>query len=51
MKKILTFIGVIAVVFGVVVGALIMVDRFKNKNRIKDGYLDCDVPDAEVIED
>lgn len=50
MKKILTFVGTLAVVFTVVVGALVLVDRLKNKNRIKDGYLECDVPDTETIE-
>lgn len=47
MKKVLSFIGALTAIFAVVVGALVLFDRFANKNRIKEGYLDCDMPTAE----
>ncbi len=50
MKKFFAFFGTIAAIVGTVVGALIIFDRFNNKNRIKDGYLECDVPETEVDE-
>lgn len=47
MKKVLAFVGALTAIFSVVIGALIIFDRLNNKNRIKEGYLDCDVPMAE----
>lgn len=47
MKKVLAFVGALTAIFAVVVGALMLFDRFANKNRIKEGYLDCDVPMAD----
>ncbi len=34
-------------VFGAVIGALAIFDKFSNKNRIKGDYLECDVDEAE----
>ncbi len=34
-------ISVLAV-FGVVIGAIVLVDKFLNKHRIKGDYLECD---------
>lgn len=51
MKKFFAFFGTIAAIVATIVGALVIFDRFKNKNRIKDGYLKCDMPeDTEVAE-
>ena len=50
MKKFLAFIGALAAIFSVVIGALVIFDRFNNKNRIKDGYLDCEIPEEEIEE-
>lgn len=50
MKKFFAFFGTIAAVFAAVVGALVIFDRFNNKNRIKDGYLKCDMPEEEIEE-
>ena len=32
-------------VFAAVIGALVIIDRFANKNRIEGDYLDCDCSD------
>ena len=37
-------ISVLAV-FGVVIGSLIAIDKYLNKNRIKGDYLECDSAD------
>lgn len=50
MKKFLKFIGTVVTVFSAVLGALAVFDRLTQKNRIKDGYLVCDVPEAEKHE-
>lgn len=50
MKKFLAFIGTLAAVFSAVMGALVIFDRFNNKNRIKNGYLECEVPTDDVEE-
>ncbi len=50
MKKFLKFIGTVAAIFSAVLGALAVFDRLTQKNRIKDGYLKCDVPEAEEEE-
>lgn len=49
MKKFLKIMGVFAAVFTAVLGALAVFDYFTQKNRIKDGYLECDVVDDEVV--
>ncbi len=51
MKGFLKFLGTIVGVFSAVIGALFIFDRITQKNRIKDGYLECEVPDAEAIEE
>ncbi len=47
MKGFLKFLGTIVGVFSAVIGALFIFDRITQKNRIKDGYLECEVPEAE----
>lgn len=48
MKKFFKFIGTVVTVFSAVLGALAVFDRLTQKNRIKDGYLVCDVPESET---
>lgn len=50
MKGFLKFLGSILAVFGAVIGALAIFDKFSNKNRIKGDYLECDVDDGEAEE-
>lgn len=45
MKGFLKFIMSAFTVFAAVVGALVLIDRFANKNRIEGDYLDCDCSD------
>lgn len=45
MKGFLKFIGAVAAVFTAVVGALLVFDKYSNKNRIKGSYLECDLPE------
>lgn len=47
MKGFLKFISTITAVFTAVVGALVVFDKFSNKNRVKGEYLECDNPNAE----
>lgn len=42
--KLLKFLGGFVAVFSAILGALAVFDRLSNKNRIKKGYLECDVP-------
>jgi len=42
MKKVLTLIISLLAIFGAVIGALAIIDRIKNKNRLKGDYLECD---------
>lgn len=49
MKKVLKIFGIFAAVFSAVLGALTVFDYFTQKNRIKDGYLECDADDGEVV--
>lgn len=54
MKGFLKFLGGLLAVFGAVISALAVFDKFSNKNRIKGDYLECDVEDGEqeiVIEE
>lgn len=48
MKKLLKFIGAVAAIFSAVLGALTVFDRVTQKNRIKNGYLECDIPETEL---
>lgn len=50
MKKFFKFIGTLAAVFSAVLGALAVFDRLTHKNRIKDGYLECEVPEVNTEE-
>ena len=50
MKKFFKFIGALVAVFSAVLGALAVFDRMTQKNRIKNGYLECDVPEANTEE-
>ena len=50
MKKFFAFFGTVVAVITALIGAVVIFDRFKNKNRIKDGYLKCDVPEADEEE-
>ncbi|MBQ8740887.1 MAG: hypothetical protein IJY79_04990 [Clostridia bacterium] len=50
MKKFLKFIGTVVAIFSAVLGALAVFDRLTQKNRIKDGYLECDVPEVNTEE-
>lgn len=49
MKKFWKIFGIFAAVFTAVLGALAVFDYFTQKNRIKNGYLECDVPENEVV--
>lgn len=50
MKGFLKFLGTVIAVFSAVIGALAVFDRLTQKNRIKDGYLVCEVPDNNIDE-
>lgn len=50
MKGFLKFLGTVVAVFSAVIGALAVFDHFTQKNRIKDGYLVCEVPDSNTEE-
>lgn len=50
MKGFFKFIGAVVAVFSAVLGALTVFDRFTHKNRIKDGYLVCEVPENSTEE-
>ena len=45
MKGFLKFMMSAFAVFTAVIGALVVVDRFANKNRLEGDYLECDSPD------
>lgn len=47
MKAFFKVLLSIFAVFGTVIGALAIFDKFNNKNRIKGDYLECDVDEAE----
>ena len=51
MKGFLKFLFSLLAVFGGVIGALAVFDKYSNKNRIKGNYLECDVEDSEEIEE
>jgi len=51
MKTFLKILIAILAVLGVVIGALAIIDKITNKNRIKGDYLDCDTDDFVVDED
>ncbi len=43
MKGFLKFIGVVGAIFTAVLAALAVADKFLNKNRLEDDYLECNV--------
>ena len=47
MKGFFKFIVSLLALFGAAVGALAIVDKIKNKNRIKGDYLECDAVEDE----
>ena len=47
MKGFFKFVGAVVAIFAAAVGLLMIFDRYTQKNRIKDGYLECEVPDAD----
>ena len=50
MKGFLKFLGAVVVVFAVIVGVIALIDHFTQKNKLKDGYMVCDVPEADEDE-
>ena len=42
MKNFITILLSLIAVVGLLVGALVIFDKIKNKNRIKGDYLDCE---------
>ena len=48
MKGFLKFLGTVVAIFSAVIGALAVFDRLTQKNRIKDGYLVCEIPDNDT---
>ena len=51
MKKFLSFVIAILAIFGAIIGTLAIIDRIKNKNRIKGDYLECEDEEFEEIEE
>lgn len=47
MKGFLKFFVSLLAVFGAVIGALAVFDKFSNKNRIKGDYLECNTDSFE----
>ncbi len=43
MKGFFKFLSSVIALFGAVVGALAIFDKFSNKNRIQGDYLECNV--------
>lgn len=50
MKGFFKFLGTLLAVFSAVIGALTVFDKLTQKNRIKNGYLECEVPDTNCEE-
>lgn len=50
MNSFLKIFGSVLAAFGVIIGALAIIDKLLNKNRIEGDYLDCDVEDEEEEE-
>ena len=51
MKGFVKFIISLLAVFGGVIGALAVFDKFSNKNRIKGDYLECDTSEFDETEE
>ncbi|MBR6510594.1 MAG: hypothetical protein IKT38_08315 [Clostridia bacterium] len=45
MKNFWKILIAVLAVFGAIVGALVIIDKIQNKNRIKGDYLECDTGD------
>ena len=50
MNGFLKIFGSVLAAFGVIVGALAIVDKLLNKNRIDGDYLDCEIDGEEEEE-
>ena len=50
MNSSLKIFGSVLAAFGVIIGALAVIDKLLNKNRIEGDYLECDVEDEEEEE-
>lgn len=50
MKNFLKVVISLLALFGAVIGALAIIDRIKNKNRIKGNYLECETVEGEEEE-
>ncbi len=50
MKNFLKAVVAVLAIFGAAVGALAIIDRIKNKNRIKGDYLECEATDFEDVD-
>ena len=46
MKNFFKILISVFAVFCAIVGALVIIDKISNKNRIKGNYLECDVDEA-----
>lgn len=47
MKGFLKFISSVLALFGAIVGALAIFDKYTNKNRIQGDYLECNTDTSE----
>ena len=47
MKNLFKFIVSLLALFGAAVGALAVIDKIKNKNRIKGDYLECETIESD----
>jgi hypothetical protein len=45
MNNMVKFIIAMVALVVAVVGALVIIDKITNKNRLEDDYLDCDISD------
>ena len=50
MNSFLKIFGSVLAAFGVIIGALAIIDKLLNKNRIEGDYLDCDIEGEEEEE-
>ncbi len=51
MRGFLKFIASLLALFGAIVGALAVFDKFSNKHRIKGDYLECETGNGEAEEE
>ena len=50
MNSFLKIFGSVLAAFGVIIGALAIIDKLSNKNRIDGDYLDCEIDGEEEEE-